>query len=107
MPHFLNEVGIRCIRQMWPLACIYYLPAVVEIVGGIEVWMYYIVMGNLYYVPSFSDDFALGFCPPSQSKCRVGRSLEDKGVGEVVDFVEWVNGGITNAPQLVMGSFTG
>jgi hypothetical protein len=50
-----------------------------EIVGGIEVRMYYNFMSNLYYVPPFSDnknpDFALGFCPPSQSKRRVGRSL--------------------------------
>jgi len=34
-------------------------------------------------------------------------NVEDKGVGEVVDFVGWVNGGIINAPQPATGPFTG
>jgi hypothetical protein len=34
-------------------------------------------------------------------------NVEDLGVGQVVDFASWVNGGITNAPQPATGPFTG
>ena len=37
----LNEAVVWCTQCLWHIVCIYYMPAIMKIVGKIEVWRYY------------------------------------------------------------------